>query len=84
MDLSNYTTQQIEFITSNLESFKKELKKRYKKELDNFLFNVGDVIYSKHDDDIFLIKIKEIDKRYYDIVGDKIVIRRDGGDKRTV
>lgn len=81
MGFSKYTTKELEFINSNFEFLKKELEKRHTKELDkdNFLFNVGDVIHSKQDNDIFVIKIKEIDKRNNNIVADEIVIRRDGG-----
>ena len=79
MGFNKYTTKELEFITSNFEFLKKELEKRHIKELDDFLFNVGDVIHSKQDNDIFLIKIKEIDKRNNNIVADEIVIRRDGG-----
>lgn len=78
MDFSKYTTQEIEFITSNFESLKKELEKRYKKELGNFPFKTGDVIHSKLDNDNFLLKINEIDKRNNNIVVDEIVIRGGG------
>ena len=78
MGFNKYTTKELEFITSNFELLKKELEKRHIKESDDFIFNVGDVIHSKHDNDIFLIKIKEIDKRNNNIVADEIIIR-DGG-----
>lgn len=78
MNFSKYTTQELEFITSNIELLKKELEKRNIKELDNFLFNVGDVIHSKYKNDNFLLKIKEIDKRNNNIVADEIVIRDSG------
>lgn len=78
MNFSKYTTKELEFITSNVELLKKELKKRHIKELDDFPFKVGDVIHTKHDNDNFLLKIKEIDKRNNNIVVDEIVIR-DGG-----
>jgi hypothetical protein len=77
MDFSNYTTKELEFITSNVELLKKELEKRRIK-LDDFPFKVGDVIHTKHDNDNFLLKIKEIDKRNNNIFVDEIVIR-DGG-----
>lgn len=78
MNFSKYTTQELEFITSNVELLKKELEKRYIKESDNFHFKSGDVIHSKHGNDNFLLKIKEIDKRFNNVVADEIVIR-DGG-----
>lgn len=78
MNFAKYTTQELEFITSNIEFLKKELKKRHIKELDDFPFKVGDVIHSKYDNDNYLLKIKEIDKVNNDIVVDEIAIR-DGG-----
>ena len=77
MNFSKYTTQELEFITSNVELLKKELEKRRIKELNDFPFKVGDVIHSKHDNDNYLLKIKEIDKRN-NIVVDEIVIRDSG------
>lgn len=79
MDFSKYTTQELEFITSNFESFKKELEKRNINESDNFLFKIGDVVHSKDNDDNFLLKIKEIDKINNNIIVDEIIIR-DGGE----
>ena len=78
MNFSKYTTKELEFITSNVELLKKELKKRHVKELDNFPFKVGDVIHTKHDNDNFLLKIKEIDKINNNVVVDEISII-DGG-----
>lgn len=78
MDFNKYTTQELEFITSNIESLKKELEKRNIRELDNFLFNTGDVIHSRRGNDNFLLKIKDIDKRNNNVVVDEIIIR-DGG-----
>ena len=78
MDFSKYTTKELKFITSNVELLKKELEKRHIKELNDFSFKVGDIIHTKHDNDNFLLKIKEIDKRNNNIVVDEIVIR-DGG-----
>lgn len=75
MNFTKYTTQELEFITSNIEFLKKELEKRHIKELDDFPFKVGDVIHTKHDNDNFLIKIKEIDKRNNNVVADEIIIR---------
>lgn len=75
MNFTKYTTQELEFITSNVKLLKKELEKRHIKELDDFPFKVGDVIHSKHNNDNFLIKIKEIDKRNNNVVVDEIVIR---------
>ena len=78
LNFSKYTTQELEFITSNAELLKKELEKRNIKESDNFPFKSGDVIHSKQGNDNFLLKIKEIDKRNNNVVADEIVIR-DGG-----
>ena len=75
MNFSKYTTQELEFITSNVELLKKELEKRNIKESDDFPFKTGDVIHSKEGNDNFLLKIKEIDKRNNNIVADEIVIR---------
>lgn len=75
MNFAKYTTQELEFITSNIEFLKKELEKRRIKELDDFPFKVSDVIHSKYDNDNFLIKIKEIDKRNNNVVVDEIIIR---------
>lgn len=74
MNFSKYTTQELEFITSNVELLKKELEKRYIKESDNFIFTPGDVIYSKHGNDYSLLKIKKIDRRNNNVVADEIVI----------
>ena len=41
MDFSKYTTQELEFITSHVEFFEKELEKRRIKELNDFPFKVG-------------------------------------------
>ena len=46
--------------------------------MDDFPFKVGDVIHSKHNNDNFLIKIKEIYEGHGDIIADKIVIRDSG------
>ena len=78
MNFSKYSTQELEFITSNIELLKKELEKRRIKELDDFPFKVGDVIHTKHNNDNFLLKINEIDKGNNNVVADEIVIR-DGG-----
>ena len=77
MDFSKYTTQELEFITSNFEDLRRELAKRNVKESDNFPFKTGDVIHTKHNNN-FLLKIKEIDKRNNNIVVDGILIG-DGG-----
>jgi hypothetical protein len=74
MNFSKYTTQELEFITSNVELLKKELEERYIKESDNFPFKSGDVIYTKSNDGNFLLKIKEIDKRYNKVVADEIAV----------
>ena len=76
MDFSKYTTQVLVFITSNFESFKKELEKRNVRKSAGFPFKTGDVVHSKYNNDNFLIKIKEI--CYGDIIADEIVIRDDG------
>ena len=78
MNFSKYTTQELEFITSNVELLKKELEKRNVKESDNFHFKPGDVIYSKQCDANNILKIKEIDKRNDTVVADEIIIRDDG------
>lgn len=75
MNFTKYTTQELEFIASNIEFLKKELEKRHIKELDDFPFKVGDVIHTRNDKDNFLIKIKEIDKRNNNVVVDEIIIR---------
>ena len=75
MNFTKYTTQELEFITSNIEFLKKELEKRHIKELDDIPFKVGDVIHIRNDKDNFLIKIKEIDKRNNNVVVDEIIIR---------
>ena len=78
MNFSKYTTQELEFITSNVELLKKELEKRYIKESDNFPFKSGDIIHLNTGCDNFMLKIKEIDKRFNKVVADEFVIR-DGG-----
>ena len=78
MNFSKYTTQELEFITSNAELLKKELEKRNIKESDNFIFKTGDVIHSKHGNDNSILKIKKIDKRNDRVVVAEIVIRDDG------
>ena len=77
MNFSKYTTQELEFITSNVELLKKELEKRNIKESDDFPFKNGDIIHSKQGNDNFILKIKEIDKRNDKVVADEIVIRDD-------
>ena len=78
MNFSKYTTQELEFITSNVELLKKELEERYIKESDNFPFKNGDIIHSKQRDANIILKIKEIDKRNDTVVTDEIIIRDDG------
>ena len=80
MNFSKYTTQELEFITSNVELLKKELEKRNIKESDNFPFKSGDVIHSKHGNDNSILKIKKIDndKRNDRVIVAEIVIRDDG------
>lgn len=78
MNISKYTTQELEFIISNVELLKKELEKRNIKESDDFPFKVGDVIHSKQCDDNFLLKINKIDKRNDNVVTDEIILRDDG------
>ena len=75
MDFSKYTTQELEFITSNVELLKKELEKRHIKESNDFLFKTGDVIHRRFNADNFLLKIKGIDKSDNNVVADEIVIR---------
>ena len=78
MNFSKYTTQELEFITSNVELLKKELEKRNIKESDNFIFKTGDVIHSKQGNDNSILKIKKIDKRNDNVVVDEIILRDDG------
>lgn len=78
MNLSKYTTQELEFIISNFDDLKRELKKRNIIESDNFTFEIGDVIHSKDGNDNFLLKIKEIDIINNSVITDKIVIRDRG------
>ena len=77
MNFSKYTTQELEFIISNFGDLKRELEKRNIKESDDFPFKIGNVIHSKEGGDNFLLKIKEIDKRFNKVVADEIVIRDD-------
>lgn len=44
MNFSKYITQELEFITSNIELLKKELEKSNIKESNDFIFNTGNVI----------------------------------------
>ena len=78
MNFSKYTTQELEFITSNVELLKKELEKRNIKESDNFPFKPGDVIHSKQCNYNFILKINKIDKRNDTVVTDEIILRDDG------
>ena len=78
MNFSKYTTQELEFITSNIELLKKELEKRNIKESDDFPFKNGDIIHSKQCDANIILKIKEIDKRNDTVVADEIIIGDDG------
>ena len=78
MNFSKYTTQELEFITSNVELLKKELEKRNIKESDNFPFKSGDVIHSKQGNYNFILKINKIDKRDDTVVADEIILRDDG------
>lgn len=78
MNFSKYTTQELEFITSNIELLKKELEKRNVKESDDFPFKNGDIIHSKQRDANIILKIKEIDKRNDTVVADEIIIKDDG------
>lgn len=75
MNLSKYTTQELEFITSNVELLKKELEKRRVKELDDFSFKVGDVFHTKHENNNLFLRIKEIVDKRNNIVADEIIIR---------
>ena len=75
MNFIKYTTQELEFIISNFGDLKKELEKRKMKESDDFIFKTGDVILLNTGCDNFILKIKEIDKRFNKVVADEIVIR---------
>lgn len=78
MNLEKYSTQELEFITSNVELLKKALQTRRMKELDKFPFKVGDVIALKENNGgNYFIKIKKIDERHNQIYVDEIVIRHD-------
>ena len=78
MNFSKYTTQELKFITSNVELLKKELEERYIKESDNFPFKSGNVILSNTGCDNLLLKIKKIDKKNDHVVVDEIIIKDDG------
>ena len=75
MNFIKYTTQELEFIISNFGDLKKELEKRKMKESDDFIFKTGDVIILNTGCDNFILKIKEIDKRFNNVVVDEIAIR---------
>lgn len=78
MNFEKYTTQELEFITSNVELLKKALQTRRIKELDKFPFKVGDIIALKENNGgNYFIKIKKIDERYNQIYVDEIVSRHD-------
>lgn len=77
MNFEKYTTQELEFITSNAELFKKVLQNRRMKELDKFPFKVGDVIHTGDDSGDYFIRINEIDKRNNKVSIDEIEIRCD-------
>lgn len=76
--LNTYTTKELEFITNNIELFKKELKERQIEKLNSFSFKAGDIIHRKLNNDNLFYKIKEIDKSDDTIVADEIVIRSYG------
>ena len=76
--MKRYTTKELEFITNNIELFKKELKNRQIKELYNFPFKVGDVVHTKNDVENSFIKIKKIDEINNNIIVDEIIIRGGG------
>lgn len=79
MNFNKYTTRELECIISNFDDLKRELEKRNNKESDKFPFKTGDIIYSKYNDDNFLFRINEINKRNNNIIADEIIIR-DGGE----
>lgn len=78
MNFSKYTTKELEFITSNIELLKKELKKRHIKELDDFPFKVGDVIHTKDRNSNYFIKIKKVYEKDKQVYIDEIIISEDG------
>lgn len=78
MDFKKYTTQELEFIVSNVELFKKMLQTRRMKELDKLPFKVGDVIHTENNSSNYFIKINAIDKINNKVSVDEIVIRNDG------
>ena len=77
MNFEKYTTQELEFITSNVLLLKKELQILRIKELDKFPFKVDDVIHQKYNNGTNFIKIKKIDERNNQIYIDEIVIKHD-------
>ena len=78
MDFSKYTTRELESIASKFGDLERELETRYNEELNDFPFEVGDIIHLKQDNNNFLLKIKEIDKRNNNVVVDEIIIRSGG------
>lgn len=78
MNFEKYTTQELEFIVSNVELFKKVLQTRRIKELDKLPFKVGDVIHTENNSSNYFIKINAIDKINNKVSVDEIVIRNDG------
>lgn len=78
MKLEKYTTQELEFITSNVELLKRELQERHMKELDKFPFKVGDVIHTKDRNANYFIKIKKFYEKDEQVDIDEIIIREDG------
>lgn len=75
MNVKDFSTETLEEIVASIDTIKKELKKRKENE-NNFLFNVGDVIFTKNNNnDYFLLHIKEIDINNNNVVVDELVLR---------
>lgn len=75
MNVKDFSTTELADILSNIENIKKELENRKENE-NKFLFNVGDVIYTKNkNNDYFILYIKEIDINNNNVVVDELVLR---------
>lgn len=75
MNVKGFSTTELADILSNIENIKKELENRKENE-NKFLFNVGDVIYTKNkNNDYFILYIKEIDINNNNVVVDELVLR---------
>ena len=78
MEVKDFSTETLEDIVANYETFKNELKKR-KTNKNNFSFNVGDVIFHKtNNNDYFVLQIKKVDINNNIVVIDKLVLYSNG------